>query len=188
MTAIPNGYVSNVQAYPSIVSSMLGFETVNDTAIAGWRIDQLVDSDSTNADPLIDPGKTNVLCVFAGSNDFGNNFESLITISDDLRTYCSTRRSAGWDKIIVASMLPRDNINDMDYPNFESDRLAFNTWLRLHWTEFADGLVDIALDSIMGDVANINNTTYYADGVHPTVAGHAILAQYFYEVLSLFIN
>ncbi len=188
MTAVPNGYVTDEQAYPSLVLQSLGdSRDLNDTALAGWRMDQLVDSDTTNADPKIVIGKNNILSIFAGSNDFGNNNETPEQIMADFVLYCSTRRAAGWNKIVVATMLPRNDSHDMVYPNFEPNRIAFNTLLRNGFSPHADGLIDIGADSIMGNVDNIDNTLYFVDGVHPTALGHSILAPYFFNAINFFI-
>lgn len=152
---------------------------LNDTAQTGARIDNLMVSDHTDADPLVDIYKLNIFSIFAGTNDFGQLGDSPTEVGRKLVDYVHARKLYGWDRVIVATMLPRDHAADVDYPHFEADRLAFNTWLRANWSSFADGLVDVGADPIMGDVANILDTTYYLDGVHPTALGHTILAPYF---------
>ena len=182
ITAIPNAYggLTNAQIYPSIVMANLGMSSLlNDTAQTGFTIDSLMDYDHIHADPLVDITKLNILSVFAGTNDLGQEGDSTVELANDLMDYVHRRKLYGWDKVIVATILPRNDSADVDFPNFETDRQAFNTWLRANWMNFAEGLVDIGADAIMGNVSNINNTTYYLDGVHPTALGHTILAPYF---------
>ena len=87
-------------------------------------------------------------------------------------------RSGGFNKIIVGTMLPRTGgfTAPMVSATFETQRLAYNTWLRANYATFADTLADYGADAIMGNVANCTNTAYYADQTHPASGGHAILA------------
>ena len=55
--------------------------------------------------------------------------------------------------------------------------MVYNTLLRDTWTQFADGLADIASDPRIGDAGdNLDQQFYGSDGLHPSNAGNAVMA------------
>ena len=60
---------------------------------------------------------------------------------------------------------------------FEATRLAYNTMLRTGWSQFADGLADLAGDSRIGDLGDeLDGQFYRIDQMHLTNAGNAVMA------------
>ena len=118
-----------------------------------------------------------VLHVFIGTNDITNSGRTGAQVFADLKTYCTARLTAGWDKIVVGTMLPR-TVGGGGQATFDAQRAIFNAavtgeTLGVYW----HGVSDFAAEATMGpDGANLNATYYAADGVHPTDAGHALLA------------
>ena len=107
------------------------------------------------------------------------------TFLSDYAAYCDARRAAGW-KVAVVTILPR--ISDVS-DSFNSRRSTINaaiaTWVGVH----CDAIVDFAADPTMGPNSAANgvstyNATYYADGVHPTNAGHVILETVYRAVIN----
>lgn len=47
----------------------------------------------------------------------------------------------------------------------------------------ADGLADVGADATIGQAGDELNLTYYEDGIHPTEAGHVIIAGILQPVL-----
>jgi hypothetical protein len=71
---------------------------------------------------------------------------------------------------VVITVTPRNNAT------FNARRAIVNSAFRTSWVGVhADAIADFAADPTMGPDAAASNTTYYADGVHPTAAGQAIL-------------
>jgi hypothetical protein len=65
---------------------------------------------------------------------------------------------------------------EISLPGNDSYRLAFNDSIWKHWTEFADGVIDLAGKSELSDCTN---TTYFQgvpDQIHLTNAGYQIVA------------
>lgn len=94
----------------------------------------------------------------------------------DLIDYLSARRAAGWDRIILATILPRRNSN---YASFNTKRDIINpiirTWVGLH----CDAIADFAGNPTMGPQAAADDVSLYYDGVHPTLAGQTIMTEIF---------
>lgn len=119
-------------------------------------------------------GSTNILVVEAGANDCCTQ----PTFVTALKAYVAARRAAGW-KVIVATILPRSDVS-----NFNTFRNGVNTTIKSD-SSWYDGLADIASDSNMGPDGASDNTTYYADGVHPTALGYTTLAAYYTTAINL---
>ena len=117
----------------------------------------------------------NVLVWFSGTNDIWGSSDSADTIITSISTACAARKAAGWQKVIVATILPRGPGNDAN----ETKRQTVNASIRANYATYADGLVDIGNDATIGQATQNSNTTYYnADQIHPSEAGHAIIAGY----------
>jgi len=88
---------------------------------------------------------------------------------DQMKTYLTARRAAGWNKIIVCTVTPYDNETDI------TTREAGNDLIRgLVGTGHADSVCDYGNPetSLMGNVSAHTGDAYYQDYVHPTVRGH----------------
>lgn len=113
----------------------------------------------------------NYLVIFAGTNDIFLNSTSGAAAWTLLEAYINARIAAGWpaDHICVGTMLPRQN-------QHEADRTALNTAIRSNAAGMGYVVADFAANTTIGDAGDENNATYYADTIHPTAAGHAIMA------------
>jgi lysophospholipase L1-like esterase len=117
-------------------------------------------------DPMAD---ANVCVVMAGGGDLASGGDPQAVL-DALRIYCAARRAAGFE-VVVVTLLPRS-----DPVGFDAARAVFNDMLRVQWPTFADGLADVAADPRIGaDGANLD-PVYFADTIHPTSAGYAVMA------------
>ena len=161
--------------YPEQLASLLG---------SGWRTINLgVDSQKitdmqSDAITQVDRARKTTLTkqmitVWGGTNDlyFGG---SEATLQANYQTYCANRQTAGF-QVVTTTMLPR---SDASTPGtFETDRQAFNTWLRANYATFADVLADVAADTRIGEAGDETNRTYYAgDNVHLNDTGYGIVA------------
>lgn len=151
------------------ISALNGFagSTIASLTARGARLDE-----------RIKPGSAKyILTVHIGANDLGNATSTASWLAD-LAAYCDARRAAGW-YVILATVLPRGGV-----AGFNARRAVVNpvilTWAGVH----ADAIADFAGNATMGDDGDENNTTYYSDTIHPTDAGHTILA----SIMSPLIN
>lgn len=94
----------------------------------------------------------------------------------DLITYLAARRAAGWDRIILATILPR---NQTTYASFNAKRDIANPVMRTWVGTHCDAIADFAADPTMGPQAAAADTSLYYDGVHPTLAGQTIMKEIF---------
>jgi hypothetical protein len=112
----------------------------------------------------------NVCVVLAGGGDFRLG-ASAASVYSALRTYCQERRDAGF-RVVVLSVLPSSRP-----VTFEATRLAYNTMLRDGWSQFADGLGDLAGDLRIGDTGDqLDRQFFLSDELHLTNAGNAVMA------------
>ncbi len=89
---------------------------------------------------------------------------------DDLAAYLAARRAAGWDKIVICTILPRTN------GTFNTARNIVNPILRT-WagTTNCDAVVDFAADATIGADAHASDVAKYGDGTHPTNATQILM-------------
>lgn len=123
--------------------------------------------------------KTAVICF--GSNDLKSGVSS-VSLFENMQLYLSSVHAAGFNTI-VATILPRKNLSAAQ----EVARLEYNQRLRDEYksTLGCVAILDFAIESTMGNISNVSNTTYYADGTHPTAFGQELLACYAAEVINL---
>lgn len=110
-----------------------------------------------------------IVLFLAGTNDI-NGGESGADTYAEYVSYCQARQAQGY-KVIAFTMLPFGTV-----AAHETERQAFNVLVRANWATFSDAIADIAADSRIGDSGDQNDTTYFADKIHCTDAGYAIVA------------
>lgn len=116
-------------------------------------------------------GATNWLVVFAGTNGIALGLHSAATEYANFKTYIAARIAAGWsaDRIVAVTCLPRNGINN-------TIRDAFNASMAGDDGGYGYRLARVDLNTDIGENGDNLDTTYYYDGIHPTEAGHAIIA------------
>jgi lysophospholipase L1-like esterase len=129
-------------------------------------------------DPLLDSGQfaKQVLIVFMGRNDitlFGSGGPAGFgaTIHTQLNTYCTARRAAGW-KVIVLDAIPGQ---DMLAGQMPTEWTSFNSLIAANWASYADKFVQVSVLNWQPGGSS-DWSTNYQDGVHPNVAGQAMIA------------
>lgn len=108
-----------------------------------------------------------ILSVLIGTNDLTASSDVPAFLAD-LAAYCDARRAAGW-KVALGTLLPADR------SNFNTRRNTANTTIRTWAGVHADVIIDFAANTTIGEDGDELNTTYYSDGVHPTLAGQEIM-------------
>lgn len=101
-------------------------------------------------------GGPNVVSIWAGTNDGDQTGQTQIT---NMSSYALQRKQQGY-KVVAATMMSRTAA--------DTHKNNLNALIRGTWATFADGLVDIASDPLVGaDGASANTTYFNADGIHP---------------------
>ena len=150
---------------------------------------------ATTIDPYYSPGTNRTMLIaWGGTNDlyFG---ASAATAYSNIKTYAQARKNAGW-RVVILSILPRTAGSPP--ASFETDRQTVNAALLADFPiatgqtnitsggAYADYLINIGADTTIGLAGQTTNTTYYADLVHLTNAGYAIVADYVKRAIQLF--
>jgi lysophospholipase L1-like esterase len=142
---------------------------------------QTLASMETNAASKVDAsysasiyGTNNILVVFAGTNDINAGADAATTYSR-LQTYVASRYSAGWDKIIVCTAIPREPFNSTQNTHLAN----FNASILADAGDF-DGVVDLA--ALSWDFAtHYQGTT--PNRIHPNAAGRTLIVNAVQPVL-----
>ena len=118
--------------------------------------------------------KWNVVVMWEASNALAEGASAKGALAG-YKKYAADRHSKGW-KVIMLSVLPR-SVGAYGTPaEFEQKRQEFNHLLRSDHT-WLDGFVDIGADPVLGHAGADADKRYYADGVHLTSSGYAIVAR-----------
>lgn len=175
-----------IDRWPNVIAAAMGTTAQSHTIVAqpgvslsfissiaaGW-VDPMLDADSQDLQ---------VHVIWAGTNDIAGGWTGAGTYSA-LADYCAARYAAGWDRVIILTMLPRSAGGDD--PDTETERQAYNALIRANWESIADGLADVASDGRIGDAGDELDTTYYEnDRVHLNATGHGVVAGIVQPVLS----
>lgn len=168
--------------YPCQLQALLStdYEVAN-FGVSGQTTPDMSGDAASQIDPLYSSSNAgNVLVAWEGTNDLYFN-AGATDAYDHLVSYCQARRSAGF-RVYVGTIIPRGvwpgtstipGDAATQEATFESWRATVNANLRANWSSFADGLVDFAADARLSDY---NDTTYFADKIHMTDTGYAIVA------------
>ncbi|MFH0916647.1 MAG: GDSL-type esterase/lipase family protein [bacterium] len=151
-----------------------GVEWAN-LGIGGQRLKDMLDRAPDDVDPLYDSRLgQNVVVVWGGTNDMRHWNHSPATVYSRLREYCLSRRQMGYT-VVVLTLLPR---SDGDYPaNFEADRQAVNRSIRATWPGFADAMVDVGSDQLIGrQGSELDRRFFSGDRVHLNDLGLSVVA------------
>lgn len=143
--------------------------------IGGQRLQDMLEHAPAAVDPLYDADLgQNVVVVWGGTNDMRWWAHTPAVVYSRLREYCLGRRQTGYT-VVVLTLLPR---SDGIYPpNFEADRLALNSKIRATWPGFADAIVDVGSDPLIGQQGNEVNTRFFSgDRVHLNDLGLSVVA------------
>ena len=173
--------VPGVDRWADQASALLGGGKYNDPtnlAVIGKTAAEMLADAPAQVSAYYAPGKTNLVTIWAGTNDLAPSGAVVADLQTTFQALCETWRNAG-SKVLAYTMLPRNTgAAGGNQTQFNNNRATFNTWLRSNYTNFADGLVDVAADSNIGvsDTAYANTTYYVNDQTHLLPAGQTIVA------------
>lgn len=140
--------------------------------------DTLINDAPRVVDFVQDAGIPNWLILFAGTNGVALGSHNAAVEFADFEVHVQARLAAGWvaARIIVCTGLPR--------LGFEGAvRQDYNDLLKGGVVTYGYVIADLAADPRIGDDGDQNDQTYYEDGLHPTAAGHAIIAEIIKDVI-----
>lgn len=139
-------------------------------AVSGTWINQQRDLVWPNVlAPFYSPLRSrNVLVMAAGTNDLATLGHTGAVTLADYYAFADLAKAAGW-RIVVCTIINRN----LGAP-FSVQQPVFNAALRAEWA--ARGYSALADFQAIPELVNPLNLTYYSDGIHPTIAGHAVMA------------
>lgn len=153
--------------WPSLLSTVNAF-TVHNSAVSGHTTWLIITNFSTEVAAHISrKAKNNIVTVFIGSNDGALYGATARHTANRLAAYCRQLKLAG-AKPVVLTMISR-----VGYDTFKN---SYNALIRDEWRTYADAIADVADDALLGADGAYSNATYFADNIHPTDAGHALIA------------
>lgn len=162
MVALPNAIQHPFRFYNIGVSGAVT------SSISGYA--------TTFAPLIFRSGVNNIVCVEGGTNDLANSSATTpASVYANLKTICATFKSAGFQKVCLSTVLPRNALfsGGQTGAGFETARLALNVLIRAGQGVDYDVLVDMGGDPTIGVEATYCTATYSIDNVHPNVLGHA---------------
>jgi lysophospholipase L1-like esterase len=133
---------------------------------SGAATSDLLANASTALYPYSSCGIPTIATVMFGANDLYLG-KTGSQVYSDIQLLISGLRSNGISKVLVCTMLPRDDAS------YETERQNLNNALRSNHS-FADGFFDVETVASIGAAGAANNTTYYdTDKIHLNDTGHA---------------
>jgi lysophospholipase L1-like esterase len=145
----------------------------NNISKGGITTQGLTELAITAIDPQLKRASGKSILVFwEGTNDLTVNKATPEAANEAIKLFCLARRKAGWKKIVVMTVLPRDAGGD-----FETRRVALNQLMRDHYTEYADVLVDLSTNTDIGIAECQKNKDFFPDGVHTNAKANGIIAE-----------
>ena len=144
--------------------------------VGGQGVADMAADAATQVDGKYDPRRgRNAVVLWGGTNDMALWLRSPEQVLAITKQYCGERRAKGF-AVLVMTCLPRSGRINPD--DFEGRRQDLNALLRERWREFADGLVDVAVDPRLGDAGDELDRRYFdADRVHLNNVGLGVIAQ-----------
>ena len=116
----------------------------------------------------------NILVLWAGVNDAVDNGRSASQIYTDLSSTIAAAAGAGF-LTVLCTELPSTTVAAAG-AGWNATRATLNTAIRGN-AAGADVIADLAANTTIGDDTDSDNTTYYADKLHPTGEGDRIIGE-----------
>jgi lysophospholipase L1-like esterase len=163
----PTTGVTAASKYYSLAQNAISpFPQGANDAVSGSGITTVISRAATVDGWFSQVSGTRVLMLLIGANDMGDGVSTFVA---NVKAYCLARKAVSPGlKIVLATVLPQTT------SGFNTFRDAVNIAFKAD-PSFYDVIADFAADPTMGCDACAANTTYFPDGEHPSIAGHAIL-------------
>lgn len=141
-------------------------------AVSGYGLANWIGQQSYLADviPASKSGRVYIYTLLPGAND-SLNYTTPAAMTAAVAAHIDYLRAAGWDKIVLATTLPR--AGDATFNTWRNAcNVIYRTWLGGR----VDALADFAADATMGpDNSRATNPSLWLDETHPNSAGHDLL-------------
>lgn len=179
-TAVARTWAAKTRVGLSSAQVVSGTASLNLTGLAPTEVDPT----------LASAGAGSVLILIAGTNDIRVSSRTAENLFNDVKAYVQARKAVLPSlKVIVTTLVYRkisDSSGIATDAAFRARATDYNNLLRERYTEFADGLADVVLDSRL--YSNTNTTYFDADGVHPADAGAGAYSEVLQIALSTVLN
>ncbi|MEH2138578.1 SGNH/GDSL hydrolase family protein [Nostoc sp.] len=153
-------------------------------SLGGMSTTQMAIDAPTHLDPFLVEKSGNAkisLILHEGTNDIFLNNLSGTQAYNNLKSYWQLRKTAGVDRVFVATVLPRAGFNStQNTARTDCNNLIRNSAVN----DGATAIIDFDTNSHLLDSTN---TTYYSDGTHPTLIGAAEMANTLAVALNTYI-
>jgi len=165
-----------ITPYCSLLQNLVPSLNVNNWGISGIQLAAMTGSEAYRIAPRCrSAGGITTAIVFAGTNDFYYG-STAASITGFLTREIQTLSQAGC-RVLVGTMLSRGKTEPYHPITFEQDKTTYDAFIRTQAVaNGAAGVVFFAADPRLGADGAYANTTYFVDQIHPTQAGHNILA------------
>jgi len=162
-------------AWPDLVIQALAAPKVSSAniGVGGQTTADMLRDVDTQTQPLFATGEPDIYIAWEVTNDlfFGASADSayarIVRLGRD-------QRAKGW-RVIVMTPMPRGNASHPE--DWEARRQSVLLRMRANWRSFADELVDIAADPVLGSYASLDDKRYFRDRVHLGPDGTKLVAQ-----------
>lgn len=163
--------------WPDFVMADTGTK-VRNIAVSGRRLFTMDDEYATASAPFYDVITLNRLVIMGGINDIRAHGADDTDLQTWIQSYCGKAQATGFE-VWVCTLMPCSSSWNSTKETYRDD---YNTWLRANYATFADGLIDYEAETELSDSTD---TTYFADGLHPTHVGLRVMANTVKATLSL---
>jgi hypothetical protein len=138
---------------------------VTNKGIDGDTVATMITEGPTVIDTLFVPGATNILHMWAGTNDMCSAGATPAATFANLQTYVNARKAVGW-KVVIGTMLSRTGTNPIGGETCDADAVTYNALIRA--SSFASAVNDFGANLEIGPSGKFSNATFFvADGIHP---------------------
>lgn len=132
---------------------------LKNTAVSGRTTVDVLNSLSAEVLTQYVPGIVNVYAIMIGNNDISLGLNAAQTYAN-IVSICTQVRAVGYKVIIMTDLYTAPLVSSAN-----TTRNTINVNIRANWATFAEELSDT---NALPNAQDPTNTTYFADGVHPT--------------------
>jgi hypothetical protein len=158
---------------------------IANTGVGGETLQTMAANGASVVDPFYVPARRyNIASIQGGINDYAGGQTNANTVWGYMQTWISDRLAKGFQ--VVVFTLEDNSITSNAF------RSSFNTLIKNNAQYVCDGtsctligggmnyiVADIGSSTEMGANGSHSNTTYFRDGVHPTITGNGLYATYY---------
>jgi len=169
-------YCGNGNTWSAFAGKKLGLKHWVNFSKGGITTPQIAALAAAEIDPIrkLTTGR-GIMVFWEATNDIALNKISGAQALANVADFCAARKNAGWDKIVVLTVMPRGNVG----AEFEPARLEFNDLLKKDYAKYGiDAVVDLGADPVLGAPGANNDKTYFRsdDQTHLTALGESHVA------------